>query len=270
MTKHKRTTPPWVEFEPPKPDLWTGVFNYLEDFVETKPNDAEYARRVLKLYDLLVAETGDAEGARELLLSRISYHEHRGLISKQHRMLAIRLLPDKPIVKQGKSGRPEGALGRRAHRRRSALFNDRTFIEAVLPSVTQEQFAKKLHGITDHDLEAEAQHPDYANDDGPLRKKINAVLQELKPARMHRLGQEQREYIEAGTSLLVDYCKDLAQRYRDAQKHNKALTQEDFIIDYFCWPKDKERHPIEGEAIQDLMVKIALGEHLLANSKRNK
>jgi hypothetical protein len=75
---------------------WQAVFNYLEDRAEAKPNSAEYATKVCKLYDVLVEKTGDAEGVREFLLFHMSMQQHRGLISKQHQPLLSNYCPNLP------------------------------------------------------------------------------------------------------------------------------------------------------------------------------
>jgi hypothetical protein len=68
------------------------------------------------------------------------------------------------------------------------LYQDWIYEKTLNPSLTKEQFAKNRLGITDEDLEG-----DYGSDHRP---KVDALLQELKPARMKQLDEGQRGALE--------------------------------------------------------------------------
>ena len=75
---------------------WQAVFIYLADLADAKLSAADYAMKVRKLYDVLVEEAGDAEEPLGFLMFHVSMQHGRGLISKQHRELALKLLPKPP------------------------------------------------------------------------------------------------------------------------------------------------------------------------------
>lgn len=125
---------------------WQRVFNYLADLADAKPSAADYAMRVRTLCDVLVGETGDAEGVRDFLLFQLSAQQHRRLISKQHRELVLKLMPKPPRQKRG---RPKGALGNEAYNRRYELYQDWIYEKTLNPSLAKEQFAKERLDVTD-------------------------------------------------------------------------------------------------------------------------
>jgi hypothetical protein len=155
------------------PGLWSNTYLFLADLADERLTPAEYAKAVLKLYDVLVQYADDAADALQFLL----FHLPSQRVSKQHRALAVKLLPNPP---RRNSGRPKGAPGRKAYRKLRQLYTDWNWEKARRPLLTKEQFAKERLGITDQDLTG-----DYALDH---RAKIDAILQELKPARIKRLA----------------------------------------------------------------------------------
>src|SRR5262249_4551527 len=95
-----------------------------------------------------VGHADNAADAVEFLL----FHLPSQRVPKQHRKLALRLLP-KP--RRRKQGRPKGALGREAYKKRYQLYRDWNWEKARKPSLTKEQFVKERLGITDEDLTGE-------------------------------------------------------------------------------------------------------------------
>jgi hypothetical protein len=238
---------------------WPDVYNHLADLADAKPNSADYAKQVRTLYDLLAAGTGDAEEARRFLLYQVSAQLHRGLISKQHSGLAAKLLP-KPMP-QGRRGRTKGALGKGSDMKRYKLYRDWIYEKTLDPSLTKERFAKQRLGITDEDLSG-----DYSSDHRP---KVDALLQELKPARLKHLAEGPRRALELLYPLTILYPRyNLAQKWREAKQHSPALTKEDFLRELFGWPRGRKRHPIQDDIIRDCLERLDHGEKLLTNSER--
>ena len=240
-----------------RPVPWQGVFNYLEELADAKPSAADYAMKVRKLYDVFAEDTGDPAAVQEFLLLRMSAQQHRGLISNQHRELVLKLLPKPPHQKRG---RPKGALGDYAYNKRYELQQHWIYEKTLNPSLTKEQFAKQRLGITDEDLEGE-----YSSDHRP---KVDALLQELKPARMKQLDEGQRGALETIYPLLITYPQYLARKWREAKQHSPALTKEDFLQDFFGWPRCEKRHPVEADMIHEYLGKLEQGEKLLAGNER--
>ena len=178
----------------------------------------------------------------------VSMQHGRGLISKQHRELALKLLPKPP---RRKRGRPKGALGVKAYNKRYELYQDWIYEKTLNPSLTKKQFAKERLGITDDDLEGE-----YSSDH---RAKVDALLQELKPARMKQLDEGQRRALDTIYPLMITYNQYLARQWREAKKNSPALTKEDFLQDFFGWPRDRKRHPIETDMIREYLEKLDAG-----------
>lgn len=168
-----------------RPAPWQGAFNYLADLADAKLSAADYAMTVRKLYDVLAEDTGDAETAREFVLFQVRGQLHQGAISKQHQKLVIDLLPTPPVNGRG---RPKDALGKATYDKKYGLYRDWIYEKTFNSSLTKEQFAKARLGITDEKLnggQSERWH-----------KQLQALLQELKPARMKYLDEGQRRALE--------------------------------------------------------------------------
>jgi hypothetical protein len=238
---------------------WRGVFHHLKDLAETKIAPAEYAMKVLELYDVLAEDTGDPAAVRDFLLFQMSLQHDRRLISKKRRELVVKLLPKPPRQKQ-KRGRPKGALGDNAYRKRHQLYVKWTQKKALNPSLTKEQFAKEHLSISDEDLKGE-----YSSDH---RTKVVALLQELKPARMKHLDEGQRRALETIYPLVITFDQHLARQWREAKQRSPALTKEDFLQDFFGWPRDRKRHPIEIDTIREFLEILNQGEMRLTDSER--
>jgi hypothetical protein len=240
------------------PDLWKGSFLYLADLADAKPTAADYAVTVRKLYDVLVEEIGDPAAVREFLLFHVPLQHGRGLISKHHRELALKLLPKAP---RQKGGRPKGALGDNAYKKRYQLYVDWTHDKTLNPSLSKEQFAKKRLGITDEDLKGK--------DSAYHRYRMNALLQKLKPARMKQLDEGQRRALDIIYPLILTSDQRLALQWREAKQQSPALTKEDFLQDFiFKWPRDRKRLPLEDEIIGEYLERLDQGEKLLIDSER--
>jgi len=181
------------------PDPRRGAFIYLANVADRRLSAEDYAMAVRELYDVLAEDTGDAEGALEFLLYHVPLQHGRGLISKQHRNLALKLLPKPP---RRKRGRPKGALGIKAYKKRWELYRDWIYEKSLNPSLTQKQFAQKRLGITDEELDGEYALDHYS--------RLEALLQELKPARMKQLDEEHRKFIELYYPLAATNPQHLA------------------------------------------------------------
>ena len=181
------------------PNLWRGALNDLANVADRRLSAEDYAMAVRELYDVLAEDTGDAERALEFLLYHVPLQCGRGLISKQHRNLALKLLPKPP---RRKRGRPKGALGIKAYKKRWELYRDWIYERSLNPSLTQKQFAQKRLGITDEELDGE-----YALDH---YYKLEAIIQELKPARMKQLDEGHRKFIELYYPLAATNPQHLA------------------------------------------------------------
>ena len=234
------------------------MFNYLADLADAKPTAADYATTVRKLHDVLVEESGDAQAVREfLVLFHTSAPYHRGRISKRHRELVVKLLPKPP---RQKPGRPEGALGDNAYKKRHQLYMDWRHDKTLNPSLTKEQFAKKRLGITDEDLKKDSEYHRY---------RMNALLQKLKPARMKQLDEGQRRALDVIYPLVITWDWEMARQWREAKQHSPALTKEDFLQDFiFKWPRDRKRLPLEDKIIGEYLKRLDQGEKLLIDSER--
>src|SRR4029079_5740513 len=99
------------------------------------------------------------------IIVQLDLMQHRGLITKNHRTLADKLLPRSP---PNKRGRHKGSAGNEAYNKRYSLYVDWVGEKALKPRLTKEQFAKKRLGITNADLAGE-----YALDH---RARIDALL----------------------------------------------------------------------------------------------
>jgi hypothetical protein len=238
---------------------WQGVYNFVADLADAKLNSADYAKQVRTLYDVLAAETGDAELVREFLLYQVSAQQHRGQISKQCRGLVAKLLPKSAPSGPGR-GRTKGALGKASNDKKYKLYRDWIYEKTRNPSLTKERFAKLRLGITDEDLER-----DYSS---VHRAKVDALLQDLKPARMKHLAEGQRRALELVYPLMIMHPQYLAQKWREAKQHSPASTKEDFLRAFFGWPRAGKQHPIEAEMIREYLEKLDHGEKLLTSSDR--
>jgi hypothetical protein len=126
--------------------------------------------------------------------------------------------------------------------------------------LTKQQFAKKRLGITDEDLKG--------SDGGYHRYRMLALLQKLKPARMKQLDEGQRRALEIIYPLVITFDQNLARQWREAKQHSPALTREDFLQDFFKWPRDRKRHPIEVDMIQEFLERLDQAEKQLTDSER--
>jgi hypothetical protein len=236
-----------------------GVVDYLEKVAEAKKSAAEYATRVRAVYDALIEDGFDPAWVRQFLLFQVSLQHHRERISKRHYELVVTLLPKPP---RRKRGRPKGAPGDKAHDKRHRLYLDWLYENAFKPSLTQKQFAKKRLGITDKDLNGE-----YSSDH---HAKVYALLQELKPARMNRLGEGQRRALEFIYPRVITADLQLALRWREAKRHSPALTKKEFLVDLFGWRRVARKprlHSIEVETIREFLERLDEGEKQLTASE---
>jgi hypothetical protein len=183
--------------------------NSLWDLAEANASAADFAVSARKVYDVLTAGGAEPADVRAVLILQVSLMHHRGLVTKEHCALTDKLLP-KPSG--GDRGRPKGALGKKAYNRRYSLYLDWVGEKALNPDLTKEQFAKQRLGITDDDLAGnyEIQH----------RAKIDALLQDVKPARMKQLDEGQRRSIETIYHLLATYPSYLAQTWWQAKERS--------------------------------------------------
>jgi hypothetical protein len=239
--------------------VWRGAFNFLADLADKPPGPADYAIKVRQLYDVLLQETSDPAEVREFILFHIAAHQHHGQISEKHRDLVLKLLPEPP--RRGR-GRPKGALGNTAHDKRHQLYSDWIGESTLSPSLTKEQFAQSRLGISDRELAGpyELDH----------RAKMDALLQDLKPARMKQLDEGQRRAIETIYPLTLKYPELLARSWREAKQQCRSLTKKQFLRDYFGWPRRRKLRPIEAEMIDDYLEKLDEGEQQLLSSERPK
>jgi hypothetical protein len=242
---------------PPK-----GALNDLADLADAKPSAADYAMTVRKMFDELAEDTGDAGWVREFLLFQVSVQQHRGLVSKQHHKLVAKMLPKPPARKRG---RPKDGFGKATYDKRHQFYVDWTYESAIDPSLTKLQFAKRRLGVTDDQ---------YVNSNS-AHAEVDALLQALKPARMKYLDEDQRRAIDTIFPLLITYPQHLARKWRETKESSPALSQEDFLQEFFGWVKHfgrvrtrSELHPIEAEMIDEYVQKINEGEKLLASSER--
>lgn len=248
-----------------RPVPWNRVYHYLHDLADAKLTAADYGMAVRKLHDVLVEESDDAEAVREfLLLFHTSELYHRGRLSRQHRALVVKLLPKPPRQKRG---RPKGALSDKANDKRYQLYMDWIGEKTLNPYLTGEQFAKQRLDITEaqYDADFDLDDPDA---DGPLHKKVKALLQDLKPARMKQLHEGQRRALEIIYPLLITWDREFARQWREAKQRSPRLTKEKFIENFFKWPRKRKQHPIEAEMIREFLERLDIGEKQLADSER--
>jgi hypothetical protein len=245
-----------------RPATSKGVVNDLADLVDAKLSPADYAMAVRKLFDVLVEGIDDVEWARKFLLFQVSVQQDRGSISKQHHKLVAKMLP-KSLAR--KRGRPKDGFGKATYDNRYQLYVDWTYENAVDPSLTKLQFAKRRLGVTD----------DQYVDSNSAHAEVDALLQALKPARMKYVDEDQRRAIDTILPFLITYPQHLARKWREAKKCSPALSQEEFLQDCLGWVKHfgrvrtrSELHPIEAEAIDEYVQKINEGEKLLDASER--
>jgi hypothetical protein len=121
--------------------------------------------------------------------------------------------------------------------------------------LTKEQFAKKRLGITDE------QH----KNSNSAHALVDALLQDLKPARMKYLDEDQRRALEILYPLvLAQSYEGLARDWREAKQRRPALTKAEFVRDDLEW--------VDGEITDDLIRQqldyLEQGEKLLADSER--
>jgi len=245
-----------------RPATSKDVVNDLADLVDAKLSPADYAMAVRKLFDVLVADIDDAGWVREFLLFQVSVQQDRGFVSKQHHKLIAKMLPKSPARKRG---RPKDGLGKATYDNRYQLYMDWTYENTIDPSLTKLQFAKRRLGVTDDQ---------YVNSNS-AHAEVDALLQALKPARMKYVDEDQRRAIDTIFPLVISYPQHLAQKWREAKESSPALSQEDFLQEFFGWVKHfgrvrtrSELHPIEAEMIDEFVQKINVGEKLLASSER--
>lgn len=200
---------------------------------------------------MLVRHADDAADALQFLL----FHLPSQRVSKQHRALAIKLLPKPPRLQRG---RPKRAPGRKAYGKLRQLYTDWNWEKACRPSLTKEQFAKERLGITDQDLTGE-----YALDH---RAKIDAVLQDLKPARVKRLAEGERIALETIVPHIATFNQYLAREWQEAKRLSPTLTKEDFIANYCRVSTGIRSSPYWAEVVEDYLEKLARGEKELAEN----
>jgi hypothetical protein len=229
-----------------------GVFNFLSNLAERKPSAADYAVTVRKIFDILAEEPGDAVTARDFLLAQVSAQHQLGLISKQHHELVSKLLPQPPAKRRG---RPKKALGKGAYDRNYKLYLDWRYEKTVDPSLTKEQFAKKRHGITDE------QH----KNNSLAHARVDALLQNLKPARMKYLDDGRRGAVDNLYPFVLTQDRiKLARDWREAKRNHPELTKEEFVRNDLKWAVGE----ISEDIIRQQLEYLEQGEKLLAGSER--
>lgn len=244
---------------------WNALSDYFASVADTKPAATDYAFSVRKLHDRLVEDTGqDVELLRECLLLLVLEQLDRELISEEHRELVGKLLGRPELPARGR-GRPIAALGKAAHDKRYELYRDWIREKAIDPSLNKKDFAKSRLSITDAELEEDFDLND-PDAEGPLHKKMTALLQELKPARMRRsLNSEEREGLEQIYQLLFTKPQDLAQEWRRVIRSSPALTKGAFLRRFFEWPRDYEA--VDPNLMGAWLETLDQGERLLTNNE---
>lgn len=159
----------------------------IDQLRDAEKRPAEYAVALRKLYDTMFKITRNAADAREWVLM---------WVPKNKRKLAAEVLP-KPAPSGRGRGRPTGARGNVAYDKMYTLLRDWIYERTLDPSVTKETFAMRRLGVTAEDLAGE-----YGS---AHRPKVDAILQELKPARMKRLDEGQRRSLEILYPLIVKH-----------------------------------------------------------------
>lgn len=235
-----------------RPAPWNAVFKCLANLADAEPSAADYATKVRRVFDVVVQETGDAATARDFFLSHVSGQHQLGAVSAKHRELVAKLLP-KPAAKG--RGRPKEALGKGTYDRKYKLYLDWISESTADPSLTKEQFAKKRLSITNE------QHKNSYS----AHARVDALLQDLKPARMKYLDEDQRRALEVLYPLvLTRSCEELAREWREASQSHPALTKEEFVRN--------DLKGAVGEITEDLIRQqleyLEQGEKLLAGSER--
>ena len=168
-----------------------------------------------------------------------------------------------PKPPRQKDRRPKGAFGYKAYNKRHQLYVDWIYEKTLNPSLTKEQFARKRLSITDEDLKGK-----YSS---VHRPKVDALLQELKPARMKRLGEGHRRALETIYPLIITFDQRLALQWREAKQQSPALTKEDFLQEFFGWTRVARKshlHPIEVDMMQEYLERLDRGEKQLTDSER--
>jgi hypothetical protein len=206
-----------------RPAPWNAVFKYLATLADAQTSAASYATKVCRVFEVVVEETGDAPTARDFFLSHVSAQYQLGAISAQHRELVIELLPKSAIKGRG---RPKEALGKSTYDRKYKLYLDWISGSTADPSLTKEEFAKQRLGITD----------EKHNNSNSAHARVVALLQDLKPARMKYLDEDQRRALDVLYPLvLTRSCVELAREWHEAKRTRPALTKIDFVRDSLEW-----------------------------------
>jgi hypothetical protein len=220
---------------------------------ESKPSAADYALTVRKVFDMLMDEgTWDAVTVRNFLLAQVTAQHQRGLISREHHELVHERLP-KPAAKR--RGRPKEALGKRAYDRKHKLYLDWRYEKTLDPSLTKEQFAKRRLRITD----------DQHKNNSGSHARVDALLQDLKPARMKYLDEGQRQAIDTLYPFVLTQDRiRLARDWREAKRNHPELTKEEFVRNDLEWAVGE----ISEDIIRRQLEYLEQGEQLLASSER--
>lgn len=228
-----------------------GVFKYLADLAESEPSAADYAFRVRRVFEILL-DTGGAVTVRNFLLAQVTAQHQRGLISKEHHELVHELLPKPPAKRRG---RPKQGLGKGAYDRKHKLYLAWRYENTLDPSLTKEQFAKRRLRITDEQ---------HKNNSG-AHARVDALLQDLKPARMKYLDEGQRRAVDTVYPFVLTQDRiRLARDWREAKRNHPELTMEEFVRSDLEWAV--------GEISEDIILQqleyLKQGEMLLAGSER--
>lgn len=229
-----------------------GVFIYLANLADANPIPADYAIKVREVFDVLVKETGDAVMARDFLLTQVSAQHQLGLISKEHHELVQQMLP-KPSARR--RGRPKEALGKGAYDRKYKLYLDWKYEKTIDPSLTKEQFAKRRLEITD----------ELHKNNNNAHARVDALLQDLKPARMKYLDEGQRGAVDTLYPFVLTQDRmRLARDWREAKRNHPELTKEEFVRNDLKWAVGE----ISEDIIRQQLEYLEQGEKLLASSER--
>jgi hypothetical protein len=258
------------------PDLQRWVFNRIADLVVAKLSADDFAISVRQLYDMLVKKTGDPAAVREFIDFQLRFNSYPSIpktspnkplpqkghfrISAKHRELALKLLPEPP---RRQRGRPKGALDDNAYNKRYELYRDWKYETTINPILTKEQFAKKHLGITDAAFDADFD-PDDPDKDGPLHRKVAALLQDLKPARMKQLDEGQHRALDIAFPVMITGERiALYHKWRNAKQADPALTEEQFVMDDMgITNKQLKAHPRLSDFVRDAIVCLEQGRKL--------
>lgn len=212
----------------------------------------EYSTTVRRVFDLLADETCDAETAKEFLLSHLTAQHQLKLISTQHFKRAVEQLPKPPT--RGR-GRPKKALGSGTYDRKYKLYLDWIYERTLDPSLTKEQFAKKRLGITDQEH----------RDSNSAHARVDALLQDLKPARMKYLDEGQRRALDELHPVVIAQDRTRwAREWREAKQSDPELTKEEFVRSELKWVAGE----IDQDVIRQQVEYLEQGERLLDSSER--